>query len=88
MSELLHYIKLRNVGNCNKKESECDKYLDCESCLEDKIKKHDIELLNKVAEKFIAWDSKVKGIREDKACFFIIENILKGIEEMKTEVNK
>lgn len=46
------------------------------------------ELLYKMAEKFIEWDSKVKGIREDKVCFFTIENILKGIEELKAEVSK
>lgn len=52
------------------------------------LSKHDIELLDKVAEKFISWDSKVKGIREDGVCFFTIENILKGIEEMKAEVSE
>lgn len=50
--------------------------------------KHDSDLLDKVAEKFIEWDSKVKGIREDGVCFFTIENILKGIEDMKAEVEK
>lgn len=50
--------------------------------------KHDSELLDKVAEKFVAWDSKVKGIREDGVCFFTIENILKGIEELKAEMQK
>ena len=42
MSELSHYIKLRSgLSGCNAKQFECDKYLDCDSCLEDKIKEHD-----------------------------------------------
>lgn len=48
--------------------------------------KHDSELLDKVAEKFISWDSKVKGTREDGVCFFFtIENIMNGIEEIRME---
>lgn len=49
---------------------------------------YDAKLLDKVAEKFILWDSKVKGIRENEVCFFTIENILEGIEELKAEVSK
>ena len=45
MSELSHYIKLRSGSSgCNAKQFECDKYLDCESCLEDKIKEHDKQI--------------------------------------------
>ena len=45
MSELSHYIKLRSgLSGCNAKQFECDKYLDCESCLEDKIKEHDKQI--------------------------------------------
>lgn len=50
------------------------------------LKENNAELLDKVAEKFISWDSKVKGTREDGVCFFTIENVLKIIEEMKAEV--
>ena len=45
MSELSHYIKLRSSpSGCDAKLFECDKYLDCESCLEDKIKEHDKQI--------------------------------------------
>ena len=45
MSELSHYIKLRSgLSGCNSKQFECDKYLDCDSCLEDKIKEHDKQI--------------------------------------------
>ena len=45
MSKLSHYIKLRSgPSGCNAKQFECDKYLDCDSCLEDKIKEHDKQI--------------------------------------------
>ena len=45
MSKLSHYIKLRSgLSGCNAKQFECDKYLDCDSCLEDKIKEHDKQI--------------------------------------------
>ena len=55
MSDLSHYIKLRSsLSGCNAKQFECDKYLDCDSCLEDKIKEHDnqvrAEFIDKVIE--------------------------------------
>ena len=46
MSELSHYIKLRSgLSGCDAKQFECDKYLDCDSCLEDKIKEHDKQII-------------------------------------------
>ena len=54
MSELSHYIKLRSgLSGCNAKQFECDKYLDCDSCLEDKIKEHDKQIRSKFIDKII-----------------------------------
>ena len=54
MSELSHYIKLRSsLSGCNAKQFECDKYLDCDSCLEDKIKEHDNQIIAEVIDKVI-----------------------------------
>ena len=51
MSELSHYIKLRSGSSgCNAKQFECDKYLDCDSCLEDKIKEHDKQIKAEVID--------------------------------------
>ena len=58
MSYLSHYIKVSSsIGGCNSHDAEqfkCDRYLDCESCLEDKIKEHDnqvrAEFINEVIE--------------------------------------
>ena len=54
MSELSHYIKLRSgPSGCNAKQFECDKYLDCDSCLEDKIKEHDKQIRAEAIDEFV-----------------------------------
>ena len=54
MSKLSHYIKLRSsLSGCNAKQFECDKYLDCDSCLEDKIKEHDKQIRAEVIDDFV-----------------------------------
>ena len=53
MSELSHYMKLRSsLSGCNAKQFECDKYLDCDSCLEDKIKEHDKQIKSNAIEEY------------------------------------
>ena len=56
MSELSHYIKLRSGSSgCDAKLFECDKYLDCDSCLEDKIKEHDKQIRADAIDGFAKW---------------------------------
>ena len=56
MSELSHYIKLRSsLSGCDTKLFECDKYLDCDSCLEDKIKEHDKQVRADAIDGFAKW---------------------------------
>ena len=56
MSELSHYIKLRSgLSGCDPKLFECDKYLDCDSCLEDKIKEHDKQIRADAIDGFAKW---------------------------------
>ena len=56
MSKLSHYIKLRNSAiGCDAKQFECDKYLDCDSCLEDKIKEHDKQIRADAIDGFAKW---------------------------------
>ena len=49
MIDLSHYIKVStSPGGCNSYDAEqfkCDRYLDCESCLEDKIIEHDKHII-------------------------------------------
>ena len=52
--ELFHYIKLRSsISGCEAKQFKCDRYLDCDSCLEDKIKEHDNQIISEVIDKVI-----------------------------------
>lgn len=48
MIDLSYYIKVStSPSGCNSYDAEqfkCDRYLDCESCLEDKIKEHDKQI--------------------------------------------
>ena len=71
MSELSHYIKLRSsLSGCNAKQFECDKYLDCDSCLEDKIKEHDKQIKAEVI------DSINDNIHEIYKCqFYCMEDM-------------
>ena len=49
MCDLSHYIKVStSPSGCNSYDAEqfkCDRYLDCESCLEDKIIEHDKHII-------------------------------------------
>ena len=57
MSDLSYYIKVSSSpSGCNSHDAEqfkCDRYLDCESCLEDKIKEHDNQVRAEVIDKVI-----------------------------------
>ena len=54
MIDLRQYIKvITSPAGCNSyyaKQFECDRYLDCESCLEDKIIEHDKHVIEQYKE--------------------------------------
>lgn len=54
MNDLSHYIKVStSPSGCNSYDAEqfkCDRYLDCESCLEDKIIEHDKHIIEQYKE--------------------------------------
>ena len=56
MIDLSYYIKVSSSpSGCNSydaKQFKCDRYLDCESCLEDKIKEHDKQIKANVIEEY------------------------------------
>ena len=56
MCDLSDYIKIStSPSGCNSydaKQFKCDRYLDCESCLEDKIKEHDKQIKAEVIEEY------------------------------------
>ena len=98
MSKLSHYIKLRNSAiGCNAKQFECDKYLDCDSCLEDKIKEHDKqiradaidELKNKIVYHLNDYALQEAPIYQDeddvanqRPVYLAIKNCINGVIEI------
>lgn len=56
MCDLSDYIKISSSpSGCNlynAKQFKCDRYLDCESCLEDKIKEHDKQIRADAIEEY------------------------------------
>ena len=57
MSYLSHYIRVSSspsgCDSYNAKQFKCDRYFDCESCLEDKIEEHDNQLISEFIDKVI-----------------------------------
>ena len=83
MSKLSHYIKLRNSAiGCDAKQFECDKYLDCDSCLEDKIKEHDKQII----EQYKA-DTNLKDTIREIHDNVAQEMYCKGIDDLCNEIS-
>ena len=94
MSKFSYYIKARtSLSGCNAKQFECDKYLDCDSCLEDKIKEHDkqikeetiIAYSNKLNEKLKA-DTKLKDTIREIHDNVAREMYCKGIDDLSEKL--
>ena len=87
MIDLSHYIKvISSIAGCNSYDAEqfkCDRYLDCESCLEDKIIEHDKHII----EQYKANTDLKNTIREihDKVSK---EMYCKAIEDYKNALLK
>lgn len=84
MSELSHYIKLRNSAiGCEAKQFECDKYLDCDSCLEDKIKEHDNQIRADVIDEFAK--KLIQTVTSMTTGFRVVCNIERIAKELKEQ---
>ena len=89
MSYLSYYIKVSSSpGGCNSynaKQFKCDRYLDCESCLEDKIIEHDKQIRAKVIEEYKNALLKLIKDEQDTRYGFLDE---KDIREVADQINK
>lgn len=87
MIDLSYYIKVSNSpSGCNSHDAEefkCDRYLDCESCLEDKIIEHDKHIIEQYKE-----NTKLKDIIRDIHDNVAHEMYCKGIDEYKNALLK
>ena len=77
MIDLCYYIKSRNSAmGCDAKQFECDKYLDCDICLEDKIIEHDKHIIEQYKENIKLKDT-IKNIHDSVS----IQMYCKGIDD-------
>ena len=102
MSKLSHYIKLRNSAiGCDAKQFECDKYLDCDSCLEDKIKEHDKQIRadaieeakNEIVHHLSDYALQEAPIYQDdmanqRPVYLAIKNCINGVIEIAEQVKE
>ena len=87
MIDLSYYIKVSSsLSGCNSydaKQFECNRYLDCESCLEDKIIEHDKHIIEQYKE-----NTKLKDTIRDIHDNVANEMYCKAIEEYKNALLK
>ena len=84
--ELFHYIKLRSsISGCEAKQFKCDRYLDCESCLEDKIKEHDKQIKAEVIGEYK--NALLKLIKDEQNTRYGYLNEM-DIREVADQLNK
>lgn len=87
MIDLSYYIKVStSPSGCNSYDAEqfkCDRYLDCESCLEDKIIEHDKHIIEQYKENVKLKDI-IKNIHDSVAN----EMYCKGIDDYKNGLLK
>lgn len=85
MIDLGYYIKVSNSpSGCNSYDAEqfkCDRYLDCESCLEDKIIEHDKHIIEQYKENVKLKDT-IKNIHDSVS----IQMYCKGIDDFVEKV--
>lgn len=85
MIDLSYYFKLRNSAiGCDAKQFECDKYLDCDSCLEDKIIEHDKHIIEQYKENIKLKDT-IKNIHDSVSIQMYCKGIDDFVKKMKYE---
>ena len=89
MSELSYYIKVSSspsgCDSYNAEKFKCDRYLDCESCLEDKIKEHDKQIKANAIEEYK--NALLKLIKDEQYTRYGYLNEM-DIREVADQINK
>ena len=92
MIDLNHYIKVStSPSGCNSYDAEqfkCDRYLDCESCLEDKIKEHDKQIREEVIEEYKNALLKLIKDEQDTRYGYLNEGDIREVAEQLIIRNK
>ena len=89
MSELSYYIKVSSspsgCDSYNAEKFKCDRYLDCKSCIEDKIKEHDKQIKADVIEEYK--NALLKLIKDEQYTRYGYLNEM-DIREVADQINK
>ena len=89
MCDLSYYIKISSSpGGCDSYHAEkfkCDRYLDCDICLEDKIKEHDKQIKAEVIEEYK--NTLLKLIKDEQYTRYGYLNEM-DIREVADQLNK
>ena len=89
MCDLSYYIKIStSPSGCDSHNAEkfkCDRYLDCESCLEDKIIEHDKQIRSEAIEEYK--NALLKLIKDEQDTRYGYLNEM-DIREVADQVNK
>lgn len=92
MIDLSYYIKvITSPRGCNSHDSEqfkCNRYLDCESCIKDKIKEHDKQIKADVIEEYK--NALLKLIQDEQATRYgyLNEMDIREIAEKIIKINE
>lgn len=89
MIDLSHYIKVStSPSGCNSYDAEqfkCDRYLDCENCLEDKIKEHDKQIKTNAIEEYKNTLLKLIKDEQDTRYGYLNEMDIREVAEQLNE---
>jgi len=90
MSDLYNYLKGRSyLPQCDMTKNGCDKYLDCDVCLQDKINEHDKQIRADAIEEFIKMcdkNAKYNSKKHPQNAYCINRlTLLKIAEQLKGE---
>ena len=93
MCDLIHYIKvsssLYGCDSNNAKQFKCDRYLDCEICLEDKIKEHDNQIKAKVIKEYKNALLKLIKDEQDTRYGYLNERDIREVsDQLISEINE
>ena len=89
MSDLSHYIKVSSspsgCDSYNAKQFKCDRYFDCENCLEDKIIEHDKHIIEEYKNALL---KLIKDEQDTRYGYLNERDIREVAEQLISEINE
>ena len=89
MSDLSHYIKVSSspsgCDSYNAKQFKCDRYFDCENCLEDKIIEHDKHIIEEYKNALL---KLIKDEQDTRYGYLNERDIREVAEQLISKINE